>query len=46
MALDGDRGGSGVIRRHEEALLLMEAADEELWDVDTPQALAILEGQN
>ena len=46
MALEGDRGGSGVIRRHEEALLLVEAAEEELWDVDTPQALAILEGQN
>lgn len=46
MALEGDRGGSGVIRRHEEALLLVEAAEEELWDVDTPQALAILEGRN
>ena len=43
MALTGDRGGSGVIRRHPEALLLLEAAEEELWDVDTPQALAALE---
>lgn len=43
MALEGDRGGSGVIRRHGEALLLAEAAEEELWDVDTPQALAALE---
>ena len=43
MALTGDRGGSGVIRRHPEALLLLETAEEELWDVDTPQALAALE---
>ena len=46
MALEGDRGGSGVIRRHGEALLLRETAEEELWDVDTPQALAALEGRN
>ena len=45
MALTGDRGGSGVIRRHPEALLLLETAEEELWDVDTPQALAALEHQ-
>ena len=44
MALEGDRGGSAVIRRHPEALVLVEAAEEELWDVDTPQALAALEG--
>ena len=43
MALTGDRGGSGVIRRHPEALLMLETAEEELWDVDTPQALAALE---
>lgn len=43
MALTGDRGGSGVIRRHPEALLLLETAEEELWDVDTPQALTALE---
>lgn len=43
MALTGDRGGSGVIRRHPEALLLLETAEEELWDVDTPQALEALE---
>lgn len=43
MALTGDRGGSGVIRRHPEALLMLETAEEELWDVDTPQALTALE---
>lgn len=43
MALEGDRGGSGVIRRHQESLLLLETPEEELWDVDTPQALAALE---
>ena len=42
MVLEGDRGGSAVIRRHPETLLLVEAAEEELWDVDTPQALASL----
>lgn len=44
MALEGDRGGSAVIRRHPEALVLVETAAEELWDVDTPQALEALEG--
>lgn len=43
MALEGDRGGSGVIRRHPEALILLEVEEQELWDVDTPQALAALE---
>ena len=38
-ALTGDRGGNGVIRRHEEALVLLEVPAEELTDVDTPQAL-------
>ena len=42
MALEGDRGGSAVIRRHPEALVLVETAAEELWDVDTPQALEAL----
>ena len=47
LALTGDRGGSAVIRRHEEDLILLEAPEEELADVDTPQALRRLrqEGQ-
>ena len=44
MALEGDRGGSAVIRRHPEALVLVETAAEELWAVDTPQALEALAG--
>lgn len=39
MALTEDHGGSSVIRRHEEALLLFEASEEELEDVDTLPAL-------
>ena len=38
-ALSGDVGGSAVIRRHEEDLLLLEVGEEELTDVDTPDAL-------
>lgn len=34
-----DHGGNTVIRRHEEDLLLLETAAEELTDVDTPGAL-------
>ena len=46
MALTEDRGGSSVIRRHEEDLLLMEVPAVELEDVDTPQALlAMKEGR-
>ena len=44
-ALEGDRGGSSVIRRHEDALRLVEAAEPELFDCDTKQALEILRGQ-
>ena len=44
-ALEGDRGGSSVIRRHEDALRLAEAAEPELSDCDTKQALEILKGQ-
>lgn len=44
-ALEGDRGGSSVIRRHEDALRLVEAAEPELFDCDTKQALEILKGQ-
>ena len=44
-ALEGDRGGSSVIRRHEDALLLVEADEQQLFDCDTKQALEILRGQ-
>lgn len=44
-ALEGDRGGSSVIRRHEDALRLVEAAEPELSDCDTKQTLEILKGQ-
>ena len=43
-ALEGDRGGSAVIRRHADALALFEVAPDELRDVDTPAALAALRG--
>ena len=39
MALTEDRGGNTVIRRHEEDLVLLETAAQELTDVDTPEAL-------
>lgn len=39
-ALSGDVGGAAVIRRHPDALRLLEVPERELWDVDTPQALA------
>lgn len=42
-ALTGDCGGSAVIRRHADALLLCEVDERELFDVDTPMALAALE---
>ena len=41
-ALSGDVGGAAVIRRHPEALRLLEVPERELWDVDTPEALAQL----
>ena len=43
-ALEADWGGSSVIRRHEDALLLVEAGERELFDCDTKQALEILTG--
>ena len=43
-ALEADLGGSSVIRRHENALLLVEAGERELFDCDTKQALEILKG--
>lgn len=39
-ALREDHGGNTVIRRHEEDLVLLEVAREELTDVDTPEALS------
>ena len=39
MNLTEDHGGNQVIRRHPNDLLLMEAAKQELTDVDTPEAL-------
>ena len=42
MGLTEDRGGSSVIRRHEEDLVLLEADASELYDVDTVQALEAL----
>ena len=41
-AVGGDRGGSAVIHRHEDALTLFEISPDELRDVDTPMALAAL----
>ena len=41
-ALTGDLGGSAVIRRHEDELLLFDVSPDELRDVDTPMALAAL----
>ena len=39
LALEGDTGGSAVIRRHPEDLILLETAEEELRDVDTREEL-------
>lgn len=39
LQLRGDQGGGAVIRRHPNSLLLLEAAGEELQDVDTPETL-------
>ena len=41
-ALQGDCGGSAVIRRHEDALLLFEVPAGQLTDVDTRDALTAL----
>ena len=43
LALTGDTGGGAVIRRHPEALRLMELPAPELRDADTPGALRALE---
>ena len=39
MALEGDRGGSAIIQRHPEALLLLETDEWQLADADTPDQL-------
>ena len=39
LALTDDHGGSAVIRRHTEDLILVETDPRELMDVDTPEAL-------
>ena len=44
-ALAGDRGGSSVIRRHEDVLRLVETDAQELFDCDTREALRILKGE-
>ena len=45
LALTEDHGGNTVIRAHPDRLLLVEVPEEELTDVDTPQALSGLEEQ-
>lgn len=42
LALEGDRGGSAVIRRHPEELLLVDVPAPELADVDRPADLEFL----
>ena len=42
LALEGDTGGSAVLRAHPEALLLAEVREEALFDCDTPEALEAL----
>ena len=45
-ALEGDVGGSAVIRRHEDRLLLVELDPRELADVDTTADLARLKAES
>lgn len=42
-ALEGDRGGSAVIRRHPDELILVEASAWELKDIDRPEDLEEME---
>ena len=44
-ALQGDRGGAAVIRRHEDLLTLLEVDPRELQDADTPEALAAIRAE-
>jgi molybdenum cofactor cytidylyltransferase len=43
MELEGDTGGSAVIRRHKDDLVLLEIDSQELEDVDTPTAMEQLQ---
>mgnify|MGYP002563138935 FL=1 len=45
LALEGDVGGSAVIKNHLDALLLFESSEAELRDVDTKAALAAIREQ-
>ena len=45
LALSGDKGGSRVIRQHEDALHLVEIPPEELYDCDTKLALEELKAE-
>ena len=45
LALEGDVGGGAVIKKHPDDLLLFEAPEEEMRDVDTKEALAALTGR-
>lgn len=45
LSLEGDVGGSAVIKKHPDDLLLFEAPEEEMRDVDTKEALAALTGR-
>ena len=45
LQLEGDTGGGKVIRAHTEDLLTLEAAEEELFDVDDRGALERMRGQ-
>ncbi|MBE7002993.1 MAG: nucleotidyltransferase family protein [Ruminococcaceae bacterium] len=45
-ALTGDVGGSAVIRKHENALLLFEIGENELTDVDTKEALEKMKAES
>lgn len=45
LALQGDRGGAAVIRRHEDLLSLLEVNPRELRDADTPEALAAIRAE-
>lgn len=45
LELQEDHGGNTVIRRHEEDLVLLEVDEQELTDVDTPQAMEALKAK-
>ena len=45
LSLEGDVGGSAVIKKHPDNLMLFEAPEEEMRDVDTKESLAALTGR-